>query len=161
AVGLRRVGGGEHERLRLVVLPRSQLPQPLDGSAEGELRSTQPLHEVAAPAGAERLERAQLAVHGAVAAWNPLGPDGVAGDDAVPLEQELCERAAVGLGTGEELRRERPASLRRRRPVRAGAAEGRPSSGASSRKKTATRSSPAPTHTSSPEAQSWSSCSGR
>ena len=42
-----------------------------------------------------------------------------------------------------------------------GSAPGRPSSGASSRKKSATRSSPAPTQTTSPDAQSWSSCAGR
>src|SRR3712207_6987866 len=40
-----------------------------------------------------------------------------------------------------------------------GSAPGRPSAGASSRKKRATRSRPAPTQTTSPEAQSWSSCS--
>src|SRR5206468_1729451 len=88
-------------------------------SAERKLRTAEPLHEVAAPAGAERLERAQLAVHRAVAAGDSLGADGVAGHDAVPLEQELRERAPVGLGTREEPRRERPASLRRRRTVRA------------------------------------------
>ena len=41
-----------------------------------------------------------------------------------------------------------------------GAPPARPSTAASSRKKSATRSSPAPTHTTSPVAQSWSSCSG-
>ena len=123
AVRLRRVGGGEHERLRLVVLPRPQLPQPLDSSAERELRAAEPFDEVAAPARAERLERPQLAVDRAVAAGNPLGPDGVARDDAVPLEQQLRERAPVGLAAGEQLGRERPASLRRGRAMRAGAGE--------------------------------------
>src|SRR5207302_8709384 len=95
----------------------------LDGAAQRKLRTAQALDEVAAPAGAERLERAQLAVHRAVAARDTLGADGVAGDDAVPLEQQLRERAPVGLAAGEELRRERPASLSRRRTVRTGPRE--------------------------------------
>ena len=73
AVRLRRVGRGEHERLRLLPVARPQLAQPLDRAAERELRAAEALDEVAAPAEAERLERAQLAVDGAVAAGDPLG----------------------------------------------------------------------------------------
>ena len=96
-VRLRRVGGGEHERLRLVAVPRPQLAQPLDRAAERELRAAEPLDEVAAPARAERLERAQLGVDGAVAAGDPLAADAVARDDPLALEQELGERAPVRL----------------------------------------------------------------
>src|SRR5205814_5779039 len=78
AVRLSRIRGGEHERLRLVALARPQLAQALHGSAERELRTAEPLYEVAPPAGAERLERSQLAVDGGVAAGDPLGADGVA-----------------------------------------------------------------------------------
>ena len=96
AVGLRRVGGGEHERVG-VVPALAQLAQPLDRAAERELRAAEPLDEVAAPAEAERLERAQLGVDRAVAAGDALGADAVAGDDPLPLEQQLGERAPVRL----------------------------------------------------------------
>ena len=97
AVRLRRVGGCEHERLRLVAVARTKLAQPLDRAAERELRAAEPFDEVAATAGAERLERAQLGVHRAVAAGNALTAHAVARDDALTLEQELGERAAVRL----------------------------------------------------------------
>ena len=61
AVGLRRVGRSEHERVA-VLLPVAELAQPLDGAAERELRTAEALDEVAAPAEPERLERAQLRV---------------------------------------------------------------------------------------------------
>ena len=115
AVRLRGIGGREHERLRLVAVARPQLAQPLDRAAERELRAAEPLDEVAAAAGPERLERAQLRVHGAVAAGDALAAHAVARDDALPLEQQLRERAAVRLPR-EEAGRERPAALRRRRP---------------------------------------------
>ena len=73
----------------------AQLAQPLDGAAERELRAAEALDEVAAAAEAERLERAQLGVDGAVAAGDALGADAVAGDDALPLEQQLGERAPL------------------------------------------------------------------
>ena len=57
-----------------------------------------PFDEVAAPAEAERLERLQLAVDGAVAAGDSLAADAVAGDDALPLEQQLGQRPRRGLG---------------------------------------------------------------
>jgi hypothetical protein len=97
AVGLRRIGGGEHERVGSS--PRgAQLAQPLDRSAERELRAAQALDEVAAAAEPERLERLQLAVDGAVAAGDALGADAVAGDDALALEQQLREAPPVRRG---------------------------------------------------------------
>ena len=95
AVGLRRIGGREHERLGSSSSRGAQLAEPLDRAPERELRAAEPLDEVPAPAEAERLERLQLAVDSAVAALDPLGADAVAGDDALPLEQELGERSAV------------------------------------------------------------------
>ena len=104
AVGLGRIGGGDHERLGLLAFPRPELAQPLDRAAEGELGAAEPLDEVAAPAEPERLERLQLAVDRAVAAGDPLRPDAVASDDPLPLEQELGERAPVGLAREEACR---------------------------------------------------------
>ena len=95
AVGLRRVGGCDYERLRLLAFLRAELPKPLDGAAEGELRAAQPLDEVAAPAEAECLESLELPVDGAVAARDPLGADAVPRDDSLALEQKLGERAPV------------------------------------------------------------------
>ena len=68
---------------------------------ERELRAAEALDEVAAPAGADRLEILQLAVDGAVAARDALGAHAVARDDPLPLEQQLRERAPVG-AAGEE-----------------------------------------------------------
>ena len=115
AVGLGRVRRREHERLWLLSLARFQLAEPLDGSRERELRAAEPLDEVAAPADAERLQRPQLAVDRSVAAGNPLAADAVARDDPLPLEQELGERAPVGLA-GEQSGRDRPAALGRSGP---------------------------------------------
>ena len=98
AVRLGGVGGGEHERVVLVA--GAELAQPLDRAGERELRAAEALDEVAAPAGADRLERAQLAVDGAVAARDALAADAVAHHDALPLEQELRERAAVDRRSG-------------------------------------------------------------
>jgi signal transduction histidine kinase len=113
AVRLRRIGGGEHERLRLAAFARPQLAQPLHRPAERELGAAEALDEVAAPARPERLERTQLLVDGAVAAGDALAADAVACDDALPLEQELRQRAPVEVA-GEERRGERPTPLRRR-----------------------------------------------
>ena len=110
AVGLRRIGGGQDERLLLLVLARPELAQPLDRAAERELRAAEPLDEVAAAAEPQRLERLQLAVDGAVAAGDPFAAHTVAGDDPLPLEQELGQRAAVGVAREEPLG-ERPAAL--------------------------------------------------
>ena len=93
AVRLRGVGGREDERLVVVGPPK--LAQPLDRAGERELSPAQPLHEVAAAARPDGLERLQLAVDRSVAAGDTLGPDAVPGDDALALEQELRERPAV------------------------------------------------------------------
>src|SRR5262249_4030609 len=98
----------------------AQLAQSLDRAAERELRATEPFDEVAAPAQAKCLERPQFRVDRAVAAGDPLGADRITCDGAVPLEQQLGERARVGPRTGAESIGERPAPLRRgdrRRPL--------------------------------------------
>ena len=89
----------------------TQLAQPLDRAGQRELRAAEPLDEVAAAAGADRLERAQLAVDGAVAAGDPLGADAVARHDPLPLEQQLRERASVGRASRRP--KSRPASDQR------------------------------------------------
>ena len=123
AVRLRRIGGGEHERVG-VLGTLAQIAQPLDRAAERELRAAETLDEVAAPAQPERLERTQLCVHRAVAAGNPLGADAVARDDPLPFEQELGERTAIGR-TAEEALGARPASARSRSgPGRGGGRSG-------------------------------------
>ena len=88
----------------------AELTEALDGTRERELRTAEPLDEVAAPADAERLERLQLRVDGAVPAADPLAANAVARDDPLALEEELCERPAIG-GLGEQRRRERPPAL--------------------------------------------------
>src|SRR6266545_4976059 len=113
AVRLRRIRGGQHERLRFVSLARTQLAQALDRAGRRKLRAAEALDEVAAAADAQRLEVAQLAVHSAVAAGDSLAADAVARDDALPLEQELGESAPVWPVRKQPCRR-RPAALRRR-----------------------------------------------
>ena len=130
AVGLRRIGGGEHERLRVVLGP--ELAQPLDRSGKRELGAAESFDEVAAPAGADRLEILQLGVDGAVAAGDPLAADAVARDDSLALEQQLGERAPVRR-SGEQPVGRRPAPLGRRDRGAAGAREAaRPTRGARS-----------------------------
>src|SRR5439155_1749815 len=86
----------QREDLRLLVLLRPQLSGPLDRAGQRELRAAESLDEVAAPADAERLQRAQLSVHRAVAAGNSFAAHAVAHDNALTLEQELRERARIG-----------------------------------------------------------------
>ena len=100
AVRLRRIGRREHERVGLVVFLRTQLAQPLDRAGQRELRAAEALDEVAAAADAERLEVAQLAVDGAVAAGDSFAAHAVARDDPLPLEQQLGERAPLGPARG-------------------------------------------------------------
>src|SRR5207245_788314 len=75
---------------------------------------------------AQRDERAPAALDEerarAVAAGDALAADAVAGDDPVPLEQQLSERPPVGLSQ-EEAVGERPAALRGRDRRRALAGE--------------------------------------
>src|SRR5439155_14848748 len=121
AVGLRRIGGREHERLGL--LPAlAQLADALDRAAERELRAAEPLDEVAAATEPEGLERPKLGVDGPVAAGDALGAHAVARDDAVPLEQQLGERTPIGR-TREEAVGARPAAGRRGRSPRAATGE--------------------------------------
>src|SRR5918996_1658380 len=118
AVRLRGIGGGEHERALLL----RPLAEALHRAGEGELGAAEPLDEIAAPADPERLHPAELAVHGGVAARDSLGADAVARHDPLPLEQELRERAWLGLAREETVRR-RPAPLRRGDRVGPGAGE--------------------------------------
>src|SRR3954447_8490274 len=118
AVGLRRVGGCEHDRRRLVLgLLRAQ---PLDRAGQRELRPAEPFDEVAAPADAERLERAERVVEEAEPAGRAFGEHVLAGDDPVALQQQLGARAAAQGGWGsyllcaEDGARQRPAALDRR-----------------------------------------------
>src|SRR4051794_12716841 len=124
-VRLGRVGGGEHQRRRLLELDPAGGPQPLHRAGQRELGAAEPLDEVAPPRDAERLQRAQRVVQGREAAGDPLGQHLLAGHDAVPLEQELGERTAALAGVGgrlEQRRSQRPAALDLRRG--AGAAGG-------------------------------------
>ena len=108
AVGLSGICRGEHERI--VLDPTPELPQPFHRTGERELRPAEPFHEVSTPTGAKGLERAQLAVDGAVAAGDALAADPVAHDDALALEQQLREGAPVD-GGREQPCRQRPATL--------------------------------------------------
>src|SRR5262249_43415609 len=96
----------------VLVVARTQLAEALDCPGQSKLRTAEALDEVAAAADTQRLEVAQLAVDGAVAAGNALAANAVPRDDALPLEQELGKRAPVE-ALREEPRRQRPAPLRR------------------------------------------------
>ena len=90
------IGGiGRREYLELALRPR-QAAQALDRSRQGELGSSEALHEVAAPSGAEQLEVLKLTVDGGEAAGDALGDGGLAGDDPVALEQQLGQGARPG-----------------------------------------------------------------
>src|SRR5215213_622850 len=78
AVRLRRVGRGEHERLRL--LGRLLRAQALDRTGKGKLGAAEPLDEVAAAGDAERLELCQLWVDGGEAAGNAFSEHQLAGE---------------------------------------------------------------------------------
>ena len=82
----RRTAAPDRRRDQRALL-RRLLAEPLDRAGERELRAAQAFDEVSAAADAERLQLAQLAVDGRVAARDPLGPHAVARDDPVPLEQ--------------------------------------------------------------------------
>src|SRR5204863_8479026 len=112
AVGLRGIRRREHLRFRLLAVLRPELPEALNRPAERELRAAEALDEVAAPTEAERLERLELSVDGAVPALDALAADAVPGHDPLSLEEQLCESAAVGLADEQPLGA-RPASLGR------------------------------------------------
>ena len=67
-------------------------PQPVEGARQGELRGTEPIDEVAAPDPAGILHRAEDRVDGAEATLDALGRDGLAGQDAVALEEREALR---------------------------------------------------------------------
>ena len=117
AVRLRGIGRGEDERLCLFTFARAQFPETFDGARQRELRTAEPFHEVSAPTNPERLERAELSVHGAVTARDSFTAHTVTGDDALPFEQKLGECSRIWT-TLEEAIGQRPASLRRRDPGR-------------------------------------------
>ena len=112
AVGLRRVGRGEHERRGfLEVALRAQA---LDGAGQRELRPAEAFDEVAAAADAEGLELREGVVEDREAARDPFGEDLLAGDDAVALQQQLglSSPALAGLRLAAKDRvGERPATL--------------------------------------------------
>src|SRR5436309_5286343 len=110
-VRLRRVGCRQDKQLGLLVLARTQFAHTLDRPGQGELGAAEALDEVAAAADAERLECAQLAVHGAVATRHTFAAHTVAGNDPLPLQQELGKRPRIGT-PGEETIGKGPASLR-------------------------------------------------
>ena len=121
AVRLGRVGRREHERV--VVGVGAQLAQPLDGAGERELRPAEPFDEVAATTGADRLERPQLAVDGAVPAGErPRRARRRA--TTIPCRSSSSSASARrSTAVGKSRVGERPASLRRGRPGGAGARE--------------------------------------
>ena len=94
-VRLGGIGCGQHERLLLALVVGAKLSQPLDPTRKRKLGAAEALDEVAAPAGSDRLEILQLAVHRAVPARDALGAHAVARHDSLPLEQQLRERAPV------------------------------------------------------------------
>ena len=98
AVRLRGIGRRQDQRSRP---PRRPLAQPLDRAGQRELRAAQALDEVPATADAERLELAELAVDRGVATRDPFGAYAVTGHDPLALEQQLGERARIGLAREE------------------------------------------------------------
>ena len=131
AVGLRRVGGGEHDRRRRVVV--ALRAQALDRARQRELRAAEALDEVAAAGDAERLQRGERVVERGEAAGDALGQHLLAGDDAVALEQQLGLRAAargrIVVARANSGARQRPAAL----DLRLRAARGARRSGAGAR----------------------------
>jgi hypothetical protein len=113
---LRRIRGGQDQRVLLVTRSPvgAKLAQPFDRPGQCELGAAESLDEISAPADPERLERAELGIDGAVAALHALPADAVARDDALPLEQELGQRAALG-ALREKRSRQCPAALGRGR----------------------------------------------
>ena len=97
SVRLCRIGCSEDERRAFSSSRGRSSRRRSTAPSERELRATETLDEVPAPTEAERLERAQLPVHRAVPAGDPLGANAVPRDDALTLEQELRERPGARL----------------------------------------------------------------
>ena len=92
AVGVRRVGGGQHDRpvfrpLRVDTVEVAA--QPVDGRGDGELRAAQRLDEIATLAPAGLFECAQHLVEGGESAGNTFGDHRAPGQHAVPVQQQL------------------------------------------------------------------------
>ena len=129
AVGLGRVGGRQHDRggdravaADGVVGTLAGQPQAVDGTGQGELGGAEPADEVAAADLAALLEHLQHAVHRGVPADDALGQHGLAGDDAVALD-ELQRRGVRRLGRRRhrlEQRRDQAPAARRRPAARRG-----------------------------------------
>jgi hypothetical protein len=114
-VGLRGIACGKDERRRGI--ERTLGAQPLDGTGQRELCSTEALDEISATRDPERLELGQRVVERREAARDTFGEDELARQDPVSLEQQLSERTAardwVAGAIAEERRCERPAALER------------------------------------------------
>ena len=91
-VGLRRIGGREHERA--LVVEATKLSKPLHGSRKRELRAAETFDEVPAATEPDRLHRPELTVDRTEPTDDTLAAHTVTGDDALALEEELRERSA-------------------------------------------------------------------
>ncbi len=114
------IGGGQRRRPRRRDVAATAGwalvgPQPVDGGRQRELRGTQPLDGVDATAAAGVLEGREHAVDGREAADDALGHDRAAGDDAVPVEEGLTDRARPSGSDRRWVRQQRPAARRGRR----------------------------------------------
>jgi hypothetical protein len=87
-VGIGRIGGGELHEFRLLgAWFVAQLAKQIDGRGQSELRGTEAGDKVTAANAAALLNRFQHRVDGAESAGYVLGCDGLAGEDAVTVEQ--------------------------------------------------------------------------
>ena len=119
AVGIGRVGRGERDGAqRSRVGESGEFAQPVDGGGCRELRCSELLDDVPAPAVAGLLESGQHAVGLGEPAGKPLGLHGAARDDAVAIEEEARRRpspARRASGSGARKQRPAPADGRRTR----------------------------------------------
>ena len=108
AVGIRRVGGGEHQRERFL-RRLAEGAQPLFRARHRELRAAQAGDEISAASAAGVLHRLEHRVDGGKSAGNLFGLRGFASDDPMPGEQRLRQRrGAFGRGP-TRFGQERPA----------------------------------------------------
>ena len=131
AVGVRGVGGGENDGLRLVGIGLAERAQPVERAGVRELQAAEAGHEVAAADAAGLFEGLQHRVDRREPARDLLERDRVAGQDAVALQQLLGEgfRPLGGARGPARRRQEAPAAHRRGRdlPARAEARHAAPS----------------------------------
>ena len=76
-------------------------PQPIHGAGQRELGGAEPFDEVAAPDPAGLLHRAKDRVDGAETAGDVLRRDGLAGQDAVPLQQDVAREWSASRGSAD------------------------------------------------------------